>query len=189
LLEVPTAYFPALPRPQTARYEPAKYPVAREGSQRKVEGKEGHIGSADQEDTVSAEARALPNRILSEKDPAKQKYLARSVKFTDSRLKIWNVIKFDVVVDGNYCKYSQLSELKQQLLTTGHRELLEASKHDRVWGIGFPAEMAGGVGRECWGSNLLEKALMTVRERLRNEGDAEQQEAEGSTARGNESWL
>jgi ribA/ribD-fused uncharacterized protein len=170
----PNGIFSTLPRPQAARYEHVKYPVASETGESKAKGKAKQTGSADREDTLSAEARALPNRILGEKDPAKQKYLARSVKFTDYRLKIWNAIKFDVVVDGNYCKYSQLPELKQRLLATGYRELLEASKHDSIWGIGFTAEMAGGVGRECWGSNLLGKALMTVRERLRNEGEAVQ---------------
>lgn len=52
------------------------------------------------------------------------------------------------------------------LLATGERELAEASPMDRIWGVGF-VEKDAGANRHSWGENLLGKALMTVRERLR----------------------
>ena len=46
---------------------------------------------------------------------------------------------------------------------------MEASRFDRVWGIGFDAEEAVVVERERWGQSLLGRALMDVRERVRRE--------------------
>ena len=45
---------------------------------------------------------------------------------------------------------------------------MKASPYDRIWGIGFPAANAG-VNTDNWGENLLGKALMRVRDRLRTE--------------------
>jgi ribA/ribD-fused uncharacterized protein len=58
--------------------------------------------------------------------------------------------------------------LKALLLATGERELVEASPMDRIWGIGF-GEKNAGRARRHWGLNLLGKALMDVRKRLREE--------------------
>lgn len=46
----------------------------------------------------------------------------------------------------------------------------QASPRDSIWGIGFAAENAEEMRAE-WGENLLGKALMRVRERLREEGE------------------
>ncbi|KAI7323172.1 hypothetical protein KC315_g8591 [Hortaea werneckii] len=130
-----------------------------------------------QKDTRTANAEKgerenLPNRILSESKPGRQKSLARSVKFSPAQFKEWERIKFDVVLEGSLLKFSQNQELKAKLLATGVRELVEASPTDRTWGIGFAAEFAESC-REAWGSNLLGKALMSVRESLKAEAEAE----------------
>lgn len=45
---------------------------------------------------------------------------------------------------------------------------------DRIWGVGF-GEKNAGKNRHRWGQNLLGKALMDVRGRLREEdGKAEE---------------
>ena len=44
---------------------------------------------------------------------------------------------------------------------------------DRIWGIGFSAENAE-KNRHRWGLNLLGKALMEVRERIRREETMEE---------------
>lgn len=59
--------------------------------------------------------------------------------------------------------------LKSLLLDTGERELVEASRFDQVWGIGFDAQQALAVPREKWGQNLLGVALMNLRDRIRQE--------------------
>jgi ribA/ribD-fused uncharacterized protein len=68
------------------------------------------------------------------------------------------MLKFSVSEDA--------AALRALLLATGERELVEAAPGDRVWGIGF-AEREAGARREAWGENLLGKALMDVRARLR----------------------
>ncbi|KAJ5697897.1 hypothetical protein N7488_011581 [Penicillium malachiteum] len=77
----------------------------------------------------------------------------------------WEENRFDIVVEGSYLKFSQNEDLKQKLLATGIRELVEASPRDRIWGVGFGAKNAGSM-REEWGLNLLGQALMKARERI-----------------------
>jgi ribA/ribD-fused uncharacterized protein len=75
------------------------------------------------------------------------------------------------VEEGNYHKFTiseDAENLRAMLLATGDRELVEASAMDRVWGIGF-SESNAEQNRVRWGENLLGKALMNVRERLREE--------------------
>lgn len=116
----------------------------------------------------------LPDMILAEQKPGEQKQLAR-VSFT---MKKWESIKYDVVVRGSHCKFSQNPELRQRLLETGDRDLFEASPSDKVWGIGFAAEYAE-LHRHDWGSNLLGKALMSVRAQLQAELLEEEMDLDG----------
>ncbi|KAI5358069.1 Putative YbiA-like superfamily protein [Septoria linicola] len=121
--------------------------------------------------------RTSPERVLAEQQPNQQKYLVRSISFTKWGEKKWDATKFDVVVKGNYYKFSQNPELKTLLLDTGDRELLEAAPRDRIWGIDFEASDAKKhIHRKDWGANLLGKAQMTVREMLRAEEAEEQGE-------------
>ena len=48
----------------------------------------------------------------------------------------------------------------------------EASSFDRIWGIGYEASNAE-ANKDHWGQNLLGKALMRVRDRIRAEGAAQ----------------
>jgi ribA/ribD-fused uncharacterized protein len=106
--------------------------------------------------------------ILATRDPKEQKRLARLTKGyqPDS----WDEIKNTVAVTGNLAKFSQNQYLKNVLLATGNRLLAEAASLDRVWGIGYTAKEAmAHQNQEKWGENRLGKALMEVRERLRDE--------------------
>lgn len=79
-----------------------------------------------------------------------------------------------IVTEGNVHKFTfseDADSLRAQLLATGDRELVEASPRDRIWGVGF-AERNAGANRHRWGQNLLGKALMDVRGRLRGEEEA-----------------
>jgi ribA/ribD-fused uncharacterized protein len=121
---------------------------------------------------VSKERRALPAAIMSESNPAKQKFLTKGpdVKFKKWQEKKWDAIKLEIVTQGNYYKFSQNQQLKKLLMDTGDRELIEAAPNDKTWGIGFEASDAKKhFHRRDWGRNLLGIALMTVRARLRNE--------------------
>lgn len=129
-------------------------------------------------------------KILTTKEPRKQQALGRKVKNFDN--KIWEEHRERIVEEGNWWKFTcpvrgekkkkpeeeeedgrQDDGLRRKLLETGHAELVEASPFDRIWGVGFDAQKAG-ARRSQWGLNLLGKALMRVRERIR----AEEQEEE-----------
>ncbi|KAF9631845.1 DUF1768-domain-containing protein [Lasiodiplodia theobromae] len=110
---------------------------------------------------------ATASNILKTKDPRMQKSWGRKVKGFDEQK--WDGIKRNIVEEGNYMKFTQNENLKKLLLDTGERELVEASRFDRVWGIGYSAANALYVEKEEWGQNLLGKALMRVRERIREE--------------------
>ena len=103
-------------------------------------------------------------KIMSETVPVKMKKLGGFVKSFDQ--KTWDENKFNIVVWANYYKFSQNHKLKEILLATGDREIVEASPRDSIWGIGFSAESAP-FNRHKWGHNLLGKALMEVRQMIK----------------------
>jgi ribA/ribD-fused uncharacterized protein len=107
----------------------------------------------------------LSNRIMMSTKPSDIKWYGRQVKnFSE---KIWNEHKFRIMRQAVFLKFSQNPDLKKLLLQTENNNLAEASPTDRVWGIGLSVEDAnnGAVWR---GENLLGKALVSVREELRN---------------------
>ena len=83
----------------------------------------------------------------------------------------WIRKRFPLVVEGNLAKFAQNPQLKDFLLGTGDRVLVEASPYDRIWGIGLAADDSAAENPALWkGLNLLGFALMEVRERLRGPG-------------------
>jgi hypothetical protein len=89
--------------------------------------------------------------------------------------------KSRIVEEGNYHKFTiseDAERLRILLMETGERELVEASPMDRIWGVGFNEKNAG-YNRKKWGQNLLGKALMVVRDRLREEEAKKGQSVEG----------
>jgi ribA/ribD-fused uncharacterized protein len=108
-------------------------------------------------------------KILAAKSPALAKKLGRTVQgFTEST---WLAARWDIVVKGNWLKFSQHPALKSYLLQTGDRIIVEASPYDRIWGIGMSANHPDAEKPQAWkGLNLLGFALMEVRELLRMEG-------------------
>ena len=81
--------------------------------------------------------------------------------------KIWNEKRFDIVVQGSIAKFSQNPALKDFLLNTGGRILVEASPVDKIWGIGMAQDDDHIDNPLKWqGLNLLGFSLMVVRDRL-----------------------
>lgn len=78
---------------------------------------------------------------------------------------VWNVNCDGVVERANFSKFSQDKRLKEILLGTGDKEIVETSPNDKVWGIGYDTEHALD-NKDKWGENKLGKALMRVREQL-----------------------
>ncbi len=107
----------------------------------------------------------IRKKILNVHHPHDAKKLGRQVKNFDPV--IWNEHKFDIVVEGNYHKFSQHKGLQEFLLNTKNRILVEASPRDRIWGIGMGEKNEKVHNPNLWrGQNLLGFALMEVRDQL-----------------------
>lgn len=122
---------------------------------------------------------ATSDLILAEtEDAGKIKQLGRMVKGYDDAK--WTEARYDVARDAVHAKFASDDELKQVLLGTGTKIILEAAV-DKAWGIGFvefSSQDKKGMKHEdtgAWdvepslweGENLLGRCLMDVREQLR----------------------
>lgn len=103
--------------------------------------------------------------ILKAKSPGEVKDLGRRVQGFDNAT--WQAHRFEVVVQGNLHKFSQNPDLGEYLRQTRNRVPVEASPHDRIWGIGLAHDHPDASRPEGWkGANLLGFALMEARARL-----------------------
>jgi ribA/ribD-fused uncharacterized protein len=119
--------------------------------------------------TFEPENSQMLQSILRETNPNKIKALGRLVKnYNDAT---WSQIRFDVMVRGLRLKFRQNPTILGLLLSTGNKTIYEASKNDKIWGIGFYADQAINVDPKSYGTNLLGQALMAVRQEfsIRNE--------------------
>ncbi|KFF04760.1 NADAR family protein [Flavobacterium reichenbachii] len=105
-------------------------------------------------------------KIIQAKSPAEAKKLGREVKnYIDT---VWLANRFEIVKEGNLHKFSQNKDLKEFLLNTNERVIVEASPVDPIWGIGMAGDHKDVLNPEKWkGLNLLGFALMEVRDELR----------------------
>ena len=105
-------------------------------------------------------------QILESRDPKRIKALGRKVRNFDQTL--WDRAKYSIVLNGNWCKFSQNRALRDFLLSTGNSVLAEASPFDGIWGIRLSAASSEARDPLKWrGENLLGFALMEVRDELR----------------------
>jgi hypothetical protein len=108
---------------------------------------------------------SLADRMLTVPGPGAVKALGRQVSGFDES--VWDAHRFDLVTDGNVAKFGQHPDLRDYLLGTGERVLVEASPVDRIWGIGLAATDPRASDPARWrGLNLLGFALMHARARL-----------------------
>ena len=108
-------------------------------------------------------------KIMNTKSQKDMRSMGRKVRGYDQS--VWDSWRYKIVVNGNYLQFSQDDQLKKILLETNNREIVEAAWYDKIWGIGYNEKDARKVGRQVWeknGRNLLGKALMEVRDKLKN---------------------
>lgn len=106
-------------------------------------------------------------KILKTKNPNEQKALGRTVKNFDSAK--WNAVCRKVVYDANLAKFSDPT-LREYLISTGDKEIVEASPYDKIWGIGLGQDDPNRFDKSKWqGTNWLGVAIMEVRETLRKQ--------------------
>lgn len=103
--------------------------------------------------------------ILSVFSPADAKALGRGVRgYNDA---VWSTVRYQVMLDGNLLKYAQNDDLKQSLIATGKKILVEANPRDVIWGIGLDENHEDIINPGLWrGRNLLGIVLMEVRSQL-----------------------
>ncbi|MFF8915785.1 NADAR family protein [Streptomyces sp. NPDC015032] len=105
-------------------------------------------------------------RAVSAKSPAQAKKVGRLVHGFDEA--VWERERYALVVAGSVHKFRHHPQLREFLLNTENRVLVEASPMDRVWGIGLAADDPRAENPATWrGLNLLGFALMDARAELR----------------------
>jgi len=105
--------------------------------------------------------QASKTLIIEEHEMVRNLATPKEAKFAGYHVALqpnWDKIKFDVMLDALRAKFSQHPDLKEKLLSTGVVGLHEDSPWDKYWGF------AKGKGLD-----MLGKALMQIREELRNE--------------------
>jgi len=101
-------------------------------------------------------------QIMSSDNPADQKWWGRMVKGFDEAK--WHTISRDVVYKANYAKFTQHPDLKEKLLATKEKLIVEASPTDCIWGVGLKATDRDIRNPKKWrGKNWLGDAIMKVR--------------------------
>jgi len=107
------------------------------------------------------------NKIIKSESPRTIKALGRKVQGFDG--KIWNKFRYKIVTNGNYLQFTQNEQFKKILTSTKNNIIVEASRYDKIWGIGLTEKQAIKLGYKIWnknGLNLLGKSLMEVRSML-----------------------
>jgi ribA/ribD-fused uncharacterized protein len=111
-------------------------------------------------------------RIIRADKPGEVKEIGRQIRGFDE-IK-WNDKKFEIVKTGNIHKFNQNKKLKDFLLGTTDRVIVEASPTDTIWGIGLTQDSNMVDNPYTWrGQNLLGFALMETRDFLGQFGEFE----------------
>lgn len=110
--------------------------------------------------------KSTERRILTTPSPREAKDLGRGVLPYDDTL--WTEKRQEVAIAANAAKFSQNPKLREYLLSTGDKVLVEASPYDKIWGIGLRSSDSRAKDPRKWrGRNLLGFTLMAVRATLR----------------------
>lgn len=109
--------------------------------------------------------KEIAKQILATNDVARIKALGRVVKeYNDN---YWNGVRQIIVYKGLLAKFSQNTELRENLINTGDAFIAECAVKDRIWGIGLSMKDENRYDQNKWkGQNLLGYALMMVRKQL-----------------------
>jgi len=106
----------------------------------------------------------LLETIITETSATKIKKYGRQVQnFNDI---FWKEKRYNIMLEALRLKFNQNEIIKQKLLETKPKILYEASKNDRILGIGYYDKDAIQIDKSKFGENLLGNALMEIRSEL-----------------------
>jgi len=112
------------------------------------------------------EDEEIEQQILDTKDPTEVTSLGQKVK--NFKQDIWDRVKYSIVLTANYYKFTQNKALREFLLSTENKILVEANPLDKIWGVGLSSESSNIHLPSSWkGENLLGFALMEVRDEIK----------------------
>lgn len=102
--------------------------------------------------------------ILNETSPTAIKRFGRQVRNYNEN--VWNQERQKCMYDGLVLKFGQNPDLMTRLQATKPKMLYEASKYDRIWGIGYYPDDALHTHTRSFGTNLLGKTLVQLRDNV-----------------------
>lgn len=112
------------------------------------------------------DVESMDKLLTNQPSPKMYKKFGRQVRPFDENE--WEDVKVSFMKKAVYDKFYQNPQLKEYLLSTGDKILVEASPYDRSWGIGMNQNDENFTNPEKWkGQNLLGFTLMTIRDELR----------------------
>jgi ribA/ribD-fused uncharacterized protein len=107
----------------------------------------------------------IAQRIMHTYNPGNQKKLGRQVQNFNADKWIKDCKK--IVYPAILAKFTQHEKLKEILLSTGDKNIAEASPYDKIWGIGLSTNDPLARNPSNWnGKNFLGHLIMKAREEL-----------------------
>ena len=105
-------------------------------------------------------------QILNAKDPAKQKGLGKRIEGFNQNT--WNQNRDRIMLEAVEAKFQQNPHLKEKLVSTGNKTLVECNPKDPYWGIGLGLQNPDIWEQSKWkGENKLGEVLGQVRDMVR----------------------
>lgn len=103
------------------------------------------------------------DKIMKATNPGVQKNLGREVKNFDP--KVWDFLKYEVVLLGNIFKYDQNDDCREFLMQFHEQTIfVEAAPWDKVWGNGLAPDDPRCFDLDQWqGENLLGLVKQQIR--------------------------
>ena len=109
------------------------------------------------------EDEEIAGKILETSNVRKQKELGRNIINFDQ--KVWEENARRIVYEGNYHKFNQNQDIKEILISTNNKLLVEAAPNDTIWGIGLSANDKMALDKPNWkGTNWLGYILTQLRD-------------------------
>lgn len=118
--------------------------------------------------------KEIAEKIMATQVCQEQKLLGRSIPWNDEREALWKSRRKKIAFIGNREKYRCNPPLLALLMFTAETILVEASKRDRIWGVGLDEEDDRIGDPMKWrGENLHGEVQMEVRDYFRNHPQSE----------------